>query len=118
MPSSNSTALIPHFLYVFITNAVPQRVAIPRSSAIFFSSPYLPEEEFRGELSSPDTWTIAVLPSDPDLPLQYYDADDDTCYPLPDLTSTVASKAATEAKSSLATVEETEDDVDLWSNIV
>ncbi|MCU4799770.1 type IV secretory system conjugative DNA transfer family protein [Halobacteria archaeon HArc-gm2] len=82
------------------------------------SSPHLPREEFQGELPSPDAWDIAVLPDDPDLPLQYYDADDDTCYPLPGLTSSGASKADTEADSSLAIVEEPEDDDDLWSNLV
>lgn len=48
-------------------------------------APFVPEMEFGGELPDSGAWDIAVLPDDEDLPLQYYDAERDTCYPIRDM---------------------------------
>jgi hypothetical protein len=52
-------------------------------TAVF--APFIPEEQFDDGLPDSDAWDIAILPNDEDLPLQYYDPEQDTAYPLTDL---------------------------------
>ena len=74
--------------------------------------PFIPETQFGGDLPDSDAWDIAVLPNDRDMPLQYYDPDEDTCYPLESLADDDPLRSQSEPDDT----QDTDESEDIWDD--